>query len=187
MRRARIVLHLAKIEPAKQRKKGAWAILNKLHNEKLNAWYLTTLIAGVKFYIYTNKPAKNGRFDGVRLRAVPLYKIFVENLGAQTTYMPATDIQAALKKGEINGFGWPLWGLSHFGWEKLVRYRYGPGFMDTAAPVLINLDRWKSLSAAQRQCLNEMAAWAEKMGPTWRKEENGRQLAVLEKDNGHEF
>ena len=121
------VLHLAKYAPAKQRQTGAWAILNKLHNEKLNAWYLTTLIAGGKFFIYTNKPAKNGRFDGVRLRAVPLYKIFVENLGAQTTYMPATDIRAALEKGEIDGFGWPLWGLNHFGWEKLVRYLHSIG------------------------------------------------------------
>ena len=187
------VLHLAKKGPATQRQNGAWAILNKLHNKKLNAWYLTTLISGVKFYIYTTKPAKNGRFDGVRLRAVPLYKIFVENLGAQTTYMPATDIRAALENGKIDGFGWPLWGLDYFGWEKLVRYRYGPGFMDTAAPVLINLDRWNSLSSEQQRCLNEMAAWAEKMDPIWRNEENERQLAIIEKagimyvDLGPEF
>jgi TRAP-type C4-dicarboxylate transport system substrate-binding protein len=187
------VLNLAKIDPAEQRRTGAWAILNKVHNKKLNAWYLTTLIAGGKFYVYTSKPVKNGRFDGLRLRAVPLYQIFVENLGAQTTYMPATEIRSALEDGTIDGFGWPLWGLDYFGWEKLVRYRYGPGFMDTAAPVLVNLDRWKSLSEEQRQCLNDMAAWAEKVGPTWRAEEDARQLAVLERagiryiDLGPEF
>ncbi len=187
------VLHLAKNGPAKQRQNGAWAILNKLHNEKLNAWYLTTLITGTKFYIYTTKPVKNGRFDGMQLRAVPLYKIFVENLGARTTYMPATDIRAALKNGKIDGFGWPLWGLDHFGWEKLVRFRYGPGFMDTASPILINLDRWKSLSGEQRQCLNDMAKWAEKMGPIWRDAENEKQLAIIKKagikyvDLGPEF
>ena len=173
------VFHLAKTEPAEQRKNGAWAILNKLHNDKMNAWYLTTLIAGVKFYIYTTKPLMNGRLDGIRLRAVPLYKIFVENLGAQTTSMPATEIRRALEQGRIDGFGWPLWGLDHFGWDKLVRYRHGPGFMDTAAPVLINLDRWKSLSREQKQCLNEMAAWAEKMNPVWREKEDQRQMAVL--------
>lgn len=187
------VLNLAKIEPAEQRRNGAWAILNEIHNKKLNAWYLTTLIAGVKFYVYTSKPVKDGRFDGLRLRAVPLYQIFVENLGAQTTYMPATDIRSALENGTIDGFGWPLWGLDYFGWEKLVRYRYGPGFMDTAAPVLVNLDRWRSLSEEQRQCLNDMATWAEKVGPLWRAEEDARQLAVLERagiryvDLGSEF
>lgn len=187
------VLHMAKNEAAEQRQNGAWAILNNLHNEKLNAWHLTTLITGVKFFIYTTKPVKNGRFDGIRLRAVPLYKIFVENLGAQTTYMPALDIKVALEKDKIDGFGWPLWGLDHFGWEKLVRYQYGPGFMDTAAPILINLDRWKSLSREQRQCLNEMAVWAEKMDPIWRNEENEKQLAILKKagikyiDLGPEF
>ena len=187
------VLNLAKLDPAEQRRNGAWAILNELHNKKLNAWYLTTLIAGGKFYVYTSKPMTNGRFDGLRLRAVPLYKIFVENLGAQTTYMPATDIRSALENGTIDGFGWPLWGLDYFGWEKLVRYRYGPGFMNTAAPVLVNLDRWKSLSEEQRQCLNDMAMWIEKMDPIWRAEEDTRQLAILDRarieyvDLGPEF
>lgn len=177
------VLNLAKVTPAEQRRNGAWAILNELHNKKLNAWYLTTLIAGVKFYLYTSKPVKDGRFDGLRLRVVPLYKIFVENLGARAIYMPATDIRSALENGTIDGFGWPLWGLEYFGWEKLVRYRYGPGFMNTAAPVLVNLDRWKSLSEEQRRCLNDMAAWAEKMDPLWRAEEDARQTAVLERAN----
>jgi TRAP-type C4-dicarboxylate transport system substrate-binding protein len=186
-------LNLAKVNPAKQRRNGAWEILNKIHNKKLNAWYLTTLIAGVKFYIYTTKPAKNGRFDGLRLRAVPLYQIFVENLGAITTYLPATEIGTALENGTLDGLGWPLWGLEYFGWEKLLRYRYGPGFMDTAAPVLVNLDRWNSLSKQQKQCLNDMAAWAEQVDPLWRAEEDARQLDLLEQakieyvDLGHEF
>jgi TRAP-type C4-dicarboxylate transport system substrate-binding protein len=53
--------------------------------------------------------------------------------------------------------------------------------MDTAAPVLVNLDRWNSLSKEQQQCLNDMAAWAEQEDPLWRVEEDARQLALQER------
>lgn len=175
------IFNLAHNSPAVQRKNGAWSILNKLHNEHMNAWYLTTLLSGVKFFIYTTRPAKNGRFDGLHFRSVPLYEGFVRSRGAKVTYMPATDLRAALENGAIQGFGWPLWGLDIFGWDRLVRYRYGPGFMNAAAPILVNLDRWKALTADQRHCLTEMAEWVEKSWPEWRAAEDARQTAVIAK------
>ena len=53
---------LAKNSAAAQKENGAWAMLNQLHNEKLNAWYLTHIHAGVNFFLYTSKPHQDGRF-----------------------------------------------------------------------------------------------------------------------------
>lgn len=175
------VLNLAHNGPAAQRRNGAWAVLNALHNKNINAWYLTTLIAGVKFFVYTTKPAKGGRFDGLRLRSVPLYDAFMRSLGAQTRYMAAPELRGALEKGAIDGYGWPMWGLDVFGWDKFTKYRYGPGFLNTAAPVLVNLDKWKSLDDAQRRCLTDMALWLEAEWPKWRAAENAIQSAALKK------
>ena len=55
------VTTLANTSAAEQRGNGAWEIINRLHNEKMNAWYLTHIIDGVKFFIYTVKPQKNSR------------------------------------------------------------------------------------------------------------------------------
>ena len=49
---------LAKNSAVDQKENGAWAMLNQLHNEKLNAWYLTHIHDGVKFFLYTSKPHK---------------------------------------------------------------------------------------------------------------------------------
>lgn len=174
------VLNLAQNDPAAQRRNGAWALLNELHNEKLNAWYLTTLIAGVEFYLYTTEPATDGRFEGLRLRSVPLYEGFLRSLGAQTRTVPAELLRAELEGGAIDGYVWPLWGLDVFGWDKLTKYRYGPGFLNTAAPVLVNLDSWQSLAQDQRGCLSDMAIWLEAEWPEWRAAEDGAQLAALE-------
>ncbi len=175
------VFNLAHNDPSEQRQTGAWSVLNDLHNAGMNAWYLTTLIAGVKFFIYTTKPAAGERFDGLRLRSVPLLGHFMRSVGAETKYMAATEVLAALERGEIDGYGWPLWGVDTFGWETLTKYRYGPGFLNTAAPVLVNLDKWKSLSDKQRGCLTEMAEWVEREWPKWRDAENRAQLAVLDR------
>ncbi len=175
------VLNLAHKAPAELRRNGVWATLNALHNKNMNAWYLTTLIAGVKFFVYTTKPAKDGRFDGLRLRSVPLYDIFLRSRGARTRYMAAPALRAALEKGAIDGYGWPLWGLDIFGWDKFTKYRYGPGFLNTAAPVLVNLDKWKSLDDGQRKCLTDMALWLEAEWPKWLAAENAIQLAALKK------
>ena len=45
------VTSLANRSSAEQRENGAWAIINELHNEKLNAWYLTHIIDGVRFLL----------------------------------------------------------------------------------------------------------------------------------------
>jgi len=174
------VFNLAHNEPAEQRRNGAWALLNELHNKRINAWYLTTLSAGIKFYIYTAKPAEGGRFEGFRLRSTPLYENFLRTLGANTHYIAASDLGAALERRAMDGYVWPLWS-GGLGWEKFVKYRYGPGFLNAASPVLINLDRWNSLSANERKCLSDMALLAEQDWPKWRAAENARQLAALER------
>lgn len=172
------LLNLARNDPAEQRRNGAWALLNALHNEHMNAWYLTSLSAGVRFFIYTTKPAEGGRFEGFRIRAAPLYDGFLRTLGAEPRFMPASEVEAALENGEIDGFGWPLWS-GGLGWEAHVKFRYGPGFLNAESPILVNLDTWHALSEAQRQCLTDMAVWVEGEWPKWRAEEDARQLQQL--------
>jgi TRAP-type C4-dicarboxylate transport system substrate-binding protein len=168
-------------DQADQRRNGAWALLNAVHNERINAWYLTNLIAGVEFFVYTTKPATDGRFDGLRLRSVPLFENFLRSQGAQTTTMSAPALLEALEDGDIDGYVWPQWGFDVLGWQEFTRYRYGPGFMNTAAPVLVNLDRWNSLADDQRDCLSDMAVWLEAEWPAWRAAEDAAQLAALER------
>lgn len=175
------VTDLATNSVAEQRKNGAWAMLNKIHNEKLNTEYLTQLGNGVSFYIYTTKAAKDGRFDGFRLRSVPIYDAFFKSLGAVPVRMAPPAVYTGLERNVVDGAGWPLWGVVDFSWDKFIKFRYGPGFYSAGINILFNLDRWHKLSEAQRGCLNERAMWVEKVWPEWRSKQDAIEKAGQDK------
>jgi TRAP-type transport system periplasmic protein len=175
------VISVAQNESAEQRKNGAWALINEDYNKKLNAWYLTQLINGVKFHLYTNKPAQNGKFEGMRLRSVPIYDAFFKSLGAQPVRIAPPEVYTALERGTVQGYGWPLWGIQDFGWDKYTKYRFDPGFISAAVAIIVNLDKWKSLAPDQRDCLTRMSIWVEDEWPKWRAAEDAIQMAAQEK------
>jgi TRAP-type transport system periplasmic protein len=115
------------------------------------------------------------------LRSTPIYDAFFKSLGALPVRMAPPAVHTALERNTVDGYGWPLWGIADFGWHKYTKYRHGPGFISAAVAVLVNLDKWKSLDNGQRQCLTDVAMWAEDRWPEWRAAENGKQQAVQDK------
>lgn len=172
------VISAARVESAEQRKNGAWAMINASYNEKLNAHYLTHLFNGVRFHLYTTKPSSGGKFEGFRLRSVPIYDAFFKSLGANPVRMAPPEVHTALERGAVDGYGWPLWGIQDFGWQKYTKYRHDPGFISAAVAIVVNLDKWKGLEAGQRDCLSQMAAWVENEWPKWRAAESSLQEAA---------
>lgn len=172
------VTSLATTSATEQRRNGAWDIINNLHNERMNAWYLTHIINGVRFFIYTTKKSNNGNFDGFRLRSTPIYDEFFKSLGAEPVRMPPPSLYTALERSAIDGYGWPLWGINDLGWDKHTVYRYGPGFFSAVVNILINLDRWLLMEDTEQQCLTDMAMWLEEQFPDWRKLEDEIQRSA---------
>ena len=164
-----------------QRKNGAWAMLNKVHNQKLNVEYLTQIGNGLHFFLYTTKEAKDGDFKGFRLRSVPIYDAFFKSLGAQPVRMAPPAVYTGLERNVVDGAGWPLWGVVDFSWDKFLKYRYGPGFYSAGVNILFNLDKWHKLSNDQRNCLNERTVWLEKVWPEWRDKQDSKEKAGQDK------
>ncbi|MCB2108587.1 MAG: TRAP transporter substrate-binding protein DctP [Rhodobacteraceae bacterium] len=174
-------MDLAKIGPPAMRANGAWKMMSDVYAKKMNVHYLTHMIHGVHFYIFTSKPAKNGRLDGLRLRSVPIYDAFFRGLGATPVRMAPPAVYTALERGTVDGYGWPNWGVADFGWQKYTKFQYGPGFLNAGVHILVNLDKWKGLAEDQRRCLTTMALWVEKEWPKWREGVNKEQNAILRK------
>lgn len=172
---------LARNSAAEQRKNGAWAILNEMHMKKMNAVYLTHLLGGVRFYIYTNKPAKNNRFEGFRLRSVAIYDAFFKSLGAQPVRMAPPALYTALERRTVDGYGWPSWGVTDFGWQRYTKFRHGPGFFNATVNILVNLDKWKSMPETHQKCMMDMAIWLEGEWPKWRDGETAKQIDAQKK------
>ena len=166
------VLPLSEKPMKELRANGAWAYLDKLHREKMNAVLLGQIGDGVKMYLYTNRPADTGNaakpMTGLTLRSVPIFTPFFEALGARVVSLPPGEVFTALERNVVQGYGWPRWGIKDMGWLPVTKYRYGPGFFNVNVNVLVNLDAWKKLGAPQKKLLNEMAAWLDDEWPKWR-------------------
>ena len=146
---------------SEQRKNGTWELVNQLHNQKLNSYYLARQFHNVPFHIYLNKKPEKLDFTGLKIRVTPVYKDIVEALGGTAITTAPGDVYTALERGVVDGYGWPVTGIFDLGWEKVTKYRLEPPFYGVEVNVLVNLDSWKSLNDAQRKLLTDSAQWLE--------------------------
>lgn len=156
-------LKLAEMPIAEQRKNGAWELINKIHNEKLNAWYLGRSIDNLPFHLYLNKPIDKADLTGLRIRVTPIYRDFFAGLGATVMQTSPGEVYTALERGVVDGYGWPITGIFDLGWQERTKYRVDPGFYRVDVNVLVNLDTWKKLSDKERSILANAAAMMEEM------------------------
>ena len=144
-----------------QRQNGAWEFVNKLHNEKMNVWYLGRGGDGIPFHLYLTKAIDKPDLTGLTIRVTPVYRAFFAALGATLVQTPPGEVYTALERGVVQGYGWPVQGIFDLGWQERTKYRVDPGFYSVDVGVLVNLDKWKALSQPQRDLLNRTIIWME--------------------------
>ena len=146
---------------SEQRNNGTWAYINELHNKKLNSHFLARQFHNVPFHIYLNKKPDKLDFTGLKIRVTPVYKDIVEALGGTAITTAPGEVYTALERGVVDGYGWPVTGIFDLGWEKVTKFRLEPAFYAVEVNVLVNLDVWNGLTAAQKKVLSDAALWLE--------------------------
>lgn len=154
-------LKMADLSAAEMRENGAWALINELHETRMNVHYLARTGIGTPFHIYLTQPIEGPRLDGLRIRTTSVYRAFINALGGVPVQTAPGEVFTALERGQIEGYGWPAQGILDLGWHEHTRYRVDPGFYNVEVAFLVNLDAWNRLTDAQRAFLTEQAIWAE--------------------------
>lgn len=144
------------------RKNGAYALLDKAYNKKLNAHFVAWGNSETTFYLYLAvKPtltADGGvSLKGLKLRSTPTYRPLIEGVGGTPVAMPASDIYTGLQRGVIQGFGWTNVAPQKLGVKDIVKYRIDPNFYRNNIVMLMNLDKWKALSHAAKTIIDKAA------------------------------
>lgn len=156
------------VTPMEQRANGGIDLFNKIHQQKLNAYYLGHIDGGVVFHIYMIKEPMlkgDGTLDlsGVKLRGAPIYReFFTDYLNATYVQIAVPEVYTALERGTVDGLGWPIVSLMDLKWDQFLKYRVDPGFFQTDLGVIVNLDKWNSLSKQARDVLQKATIEYEK-------------------------
>ena len=156
------------VTPMEKRANGGIDLLNRIHQEKMNVYYLGHPDGGIQFHVYmTEEPQlkDDGLPDmsGVKLRGAPIYReFFTDYLGATFVQVNIPEVYTALERGTVDGLGWPSIGVMDLSWDNFLKYRIDPGYFQTDLSILVNLDKWKALSDQAKRILQETAiAWEE--------------------------
>lgn len=156
---------LSDMSLAEQRKSGAYDALSKIAVDRMGAFYVTTYGIGVPFHLYVTKDmpvASVNDIKGLRFRGQPNYNAIFKHYGIAGVNVAAPEVYTALERGTVQGYGWPLWGIDDFGWQKLTKVRIDPGFYNVIVNILMNKSKYDSLSAAQRKVIDDAVVWFEK-------------------------
>lgn len=153
---------LSTYTPWEEREKGVYDFLNKLHQERLNAYYVGRFSPGVPFHLYVNKKIEKPDLSGMKIRVTPAYKPFVEKLGGVAVTTSPGEVYTALERGVVDGYGWPATKISDFGWHEITKYMIDPGFYQVDVGIIMNLDFWKGLPEDLKKIINEVAMETER-------------------------
>jgi TRAP-type transport system periplasmic protein len=159
------------VSVAEIRKSGAWDMMEEAWAKNLNAQMLAWVYDNAQiFYTYfTEKPKESKTtgldLNGMKIRSTPLYNAFLQAMGATTIVMAPGDVYAGLQRGVVSGLAWPWGSIAKYGWQRFLKYRVTPHYYGASQPLVVNLDKWKSLSKAQQALLTEQAKVLERDGP----------------------
>lgn len=162
------MLKLAERPVAEQRKNGAFDYINKVWNEKANMQYLARMVENQPFHLYLNKKIDKADLTGLKIRITPVYREFFQALNANVVTTAPGEVYTALERGVVDGYGWPIGGLFDLNWQQHTKFRVDPGFYDAEVSIIVNLDKWKSLTEKQRDFLNSMALELEAGNGFWK-------------------
>jgi TRAP-type transport system periplasmic protein len=175
------ILKLSETSAAEQRKNGGFDLINKIWAEKGNMRYLAKVVEFTPFHLYLNKKIDKPDLTGLKIRITPVYREFFQSLNAQVMTIAPGEVYTALERGVVDGYGWPIHALFDLNWQEKTKYRVDPGFYNAEVALIINLDKYKSLTPAQRDYLERKAQAYEAQNEFWKtynQEEAKRQAAA---------
>jgi len=158
------------------RKNGAYDAMQKAWAKGINARILAwPYWEGTEFHIYlTDKPQLSKKtgisLEGMKMRTVSLYTPFLRAMGATPVEISPSEVFTGLQRGVVSGLAWPEGAITKYGWQKYIKYKIEPGFWRSSTMMVMNLDKYKAMTKAQRDYIEKASlALEDESGPAQRK------------------
>ena len=181
------LLVASSINGPEARASGAIELYDQIHQKNMGVKYLGWMDSGIPFHIYTidePKVTADGKpdFSGLKMRGNPIYNEWLKGyLEATVATIPSNEVYTALERGTVDATPWTSIGIMDWNWDKFLKYRIDPAFFSTDLGVIINLDKWNSLSPEAQKILQDAAIAHEKSSFEALQEQQNSEYAEQEK------
>ncbi len=154
--------------PEQVRSNGGTKMIDELQQKYFNVKYLGWTTGGDRFRIYMkNAPKFNAdglpNFTGVKMRDNPIYGAFLKAMNATTHNLSSSAVFGALEKGVVDASAWATNGIKGLKWDKFLRHAIDEDFYRTDIGWIMNLDKWKGLSAKAKGIIQNSVIEQEKI------------------------
>ena len=148
-------VRLSDFSLAENRKNGAMDYYATLLAAK-NVRFIGMVMDNGPFFLWLGKKITKPDLTGLHLRVAPVYTPFFKALGATVQRSNIAQVYTYMENGTVVGYGWPALGWPN-AWTKVTKYWVDHGFYNAGIWSLMNLDKWRSLTAAQKEVFMEVA------------------------------
>lgn len=177
-----LALSYSELTTKEENEGEAIKVLNKIHNEKLNA-QLISRMSEMGFHLHTKKPVEKVEdLKGMRIRGTPTYRPVIEAVGGEMVSMPGGEIYTALERGVIDGYGWVSSGITDAGLNEHTSSIIGPTFFRADIVLAFNLDTWNKIPEDLQKIIYDSAYESEARLHEIRKEYEEKEAKIFEKE-----
>lgn len=171
---------LTETQPWEERENGAYDLLNKLHQEKVNSYYLGRVVTG-NFQLWSRKKITEPDLKGLRIRSNPIYNPITKFLGGTPLDIPQVDVYSSIERNLIDAYWSASIGIRNWGWHEVTKYALGPATYTLPSVVLINLQAWNKLPKHLQTLLIDVTDQAEREEVARKDAQLKEERASLEK------
>ncbi len=145
-----ILMDITKFDPTARRESGLFDVMDKAYNEQ--GIKIIALPPVSPYHYLTKKPLTGEKpsFKGLKLRSNPTLQNVVLELGGSPVTMSGGNVYTSLQKGVLDGAAWTLVGVKDFKWNEVSSYMVRPTFGSITMMLMMNLDKYNSLTAEER-------------------------------------
>jgi TRAP-type C4-dicarboxylate transport system substrate-binding protein len=170
--------------------KEVWDMFPERRAEYSDVKLLTQITVGMAWYHTAKKPIRTlDDLKGLSMRVLGEELILLmKELDVSPVKMPAGELYDALQKGIVDGYLLPMETLISLRGAEVTRYHTRSHYFNPMSEhIIMNLDKWNSLSSDIQQVFLNASAWYEQEAYKRFEAEDAKAVAHAKKQGGHEF
>ena len=167
-------------DPVKRRESGIIDFIDTEYQKY--GMRLLAVLPMVEYNIVTSKPIgkESPSLQGLKIRTPPAGAPMIQALGGAPVSLPPGEIYTALQKGVIDGFTLVAVGLKDFKIYEVAKYLVRPKFGYISLAILMNADKYNSLTKQQQEWIQSAAIKSEKDAWVFFKKKHEEEVKELQ-------